>query len=522
MDVARLNFSHGTHEEHAETARARARGRRPRRAPGRDPRRTCPARRSASARSTATRSMLRGGDAVTFITRRRRHEPGTRRAHDASAGPASPPALEPGESVYLADGSVRLRVTRGARGRRRVRLRGRARRRRRLAPGPEHPRPAPRSCPRCPRRTSSTSPPAISIGVDLVALSFVRRPEDVLFVREHTRIPLIAKIEKPQAVARAEDIIRVSDGIMVARGDLGIELPIQEVPLVQKRLLRLAGEHARIVDHRDADARLDDPQRAPDARRGRRRRQRDPRRHRRGDALAGDRGRRLPGRGRRDDGLGRAHDRARGARTRAGTSTACAATGRDPGYTIAHSVVEAARELELDAIVVPTLSGRSARLVSAHRPTVPILALSPGKETVRRCGLMWGVRAASMRRHEVTEELIADAARRVVELGWCQPGQRVGITAGPAERPARDDEPVPGPAPRRSGPSRARAQPARRDDDASYAGSPAGGAPSRLGPLAQQVAPHQHQPDDAHRHDDRDRDDRLRAERSPNEPPSAM
>ena len=86
----------------------------------------------------------------------------------------------------------------------------------------------------------------MAIGVDLVALSFVRRPEDVLFVREHTRIPLIAKIEKPQAVARAEDVVRVTDCIMVARGDLGIELPIEEVPLVQKRLLRLSGEHARI------------------------------------------------------------------------------------------------------------------------------------------------------------------------------------------------------------------------------------------------------------------------------------
>jgi pyruvate kinase len=74
--------------------------------------------------------------------------------------------------------------------------------------------------------------------------------------------------------------------------------------------------------------------------------------------------------------------------------------------------------------------------VSAHRPTVPIIALSPGRETVRRCGLMWGVRAASIRRHAVTEELILDACRRVVELGWCQPGQRVGVTAGlPTERP---------------------------------------------------------------------------------------
>ena len=78
----------------------------------------------------------------------------------------------------------------------------------------------------------------------------------------------------------------------------------------------------------------------------------------------------------------------------------------------------------------------SARLISAHRPTVPIYALSPGRETVRRCGLMWGVKAASMKRYEVTEELIAAAARRVVELGWLKPGDRVGITAGlPSGKP---------------------------------------------------------------------------------------
>jgi pyruvate kinase len=109
---------------------------------------------------------------------------------------------------------------------------------------------------------------------------------------------------------------------------------------------------------------------------------------------------------------------------------------RDPAYTVAHSAVEASRELGLDALVIPTLSGRSARLVSAHRPEVPIYALSPGRETVRRCGLMWGVQAASMKRKETTEELIAEAARRVVELGWCKRGQRVGVTAGlPSGRP---------------------------------------------------------------------------------------
>src|ERR1700724_1078902 len=103
---------------------------------------------------------------------------------------------------------------------------------------------------------------------------------------------------------------------------------------------------------------------------------------------------------------------------------------RDPAYTVAYSACAAARDLHLAALVIPTLSGRSARLISAHRPQVPIYALSPGKETVRRCCLMWGVEAGSMRRHEITEALIADAARRVVELGWCKRGQRVGITAG--------------------------------------------------------------------------------------------
>jgi pyruvate kinase len=103
---------------------------------------------------------------------------------------------------------------------------------------------------------------------------------------------------------------------------------------------------------------------------------------------------------------------------------------RDPSYTVAYAVCMAARELELDAVVIPTLSGRSARLVSAHRPTVPILALSPGRETVRRCGLMWGVQAAHIKRHNVTEELITDACRRVIEIGWCKPGQRIAVTAG--------------------------------------------------------------------------------------------
>ena len=109
---------------------------------------------------------------------------------------------------------------------------------------------------------------------------------------------------------------------------------------------------------------------------------------------------------------------------------------RDPAYTVAYTACRAAHELDLAALICPTLSGRSARLLSAHRPVVPIYALSPGQETVHRCSLMWGVQAASLPRHETTESLIKAAAARVVELGWVKRGERIGITAGlPSGRP---------------------------------------------------------------------------------------
>ena len=109
---------------------------------------------------------------------------------------------------------------------------------------------------------------------------------------------------------------------------------------------------------------------------------------------------------------------------------------RDPAYTIAFSACQAARDLDLAALVIPTLSGRSARLISAHRPNVPIYCLSPAPETIRRCNFMWGVESGSIPVTEITEELIAASARRAVELGWVKPGERIGITAGlPSGRP---------------------------------------------------------------------------------------
>jgi pyruvate kinase len=433
MDVARLNYSHGTVEEHAETVR------RVRDAAGRAGRPVAilqdlpgPKLRIGPLKEDVVE--LKPGDLVTFTCGAGDGEPEGDARHMSISWPGLADALSPSDVIYLADGSVRLRVTdvRAGVGEvdAEVQAGGAVASRQGLnIPGPIDALPA------VPEEDLALLRHGESIGVDMVALSFVRRPEDIEFVREHTRLPLIAKMEKPQAVERAEEILRAADCVMVARGDLGIELPIERVPIVQKELLRLAGWLARpsitATQMLDSMVTSSRPTRAEVA-----------------DVANAI----LDG----TDAVMLSQETAIGAYPVEAIAMMAAVaeqaeaiapyeewnasrvhrTESDPAYTLAHSLCIAVRELNLAALVVPTLSGRSARLVSAHRPTVPIYALSPGRETVRRCGLMWGVRAASMRRHETTEELIADAARRVVELGWCERGQRVGITAGlPSGRP---------------------------------------------------------------------------------------
>jgi pyruvate kinase len=431
MDVARLNFSHGTHEQHAETAQL------VRDAAGRAGRpvallQDLPGPKLRIGPLVEGTVELKVGDKVVFECGRDDGPGDARRMTISWEG--LPRAIDPGEVLYLADGSVRLRASAvrvdELEVEAEVEVGGTVASRQGLnIPGPAD------ELPSVPEEDFAHLEAGRRIGVDMVALSFVRRPEDVLTVREHTRVPLIAKIEKPQAVEQAEEIIRVADCIMVARGDLGIELPIEEVPIVQKMLIARAGAHARPVitatQMLDSMVSSSRPTRAEVA-----------------DVANAI----LDG----TDAIMLSQESAVGAYPvgaiemmsaiavhterhapyQRWLETRVQRDHRDPSYTVAHAACQAAHELELDALVVPTLSGRSARLISAHRPDVPIYALSPGRETVRRCGLMWGVRAASMRRHEVTEELITDACARVVELGWCRPGMRVGVTAGlPSGRP---------------------------------------------------------------------------------------
>ena len=138
----------------------------------------------------------------------------------------------------------------------------------------------------------------IAQGVDWVAVSFVRTAQDVWRVKSHigeagATIPVIAKIEKHEALEHIDDILAVADAIMVARGDLGVEIPLEEVPMTQKDLIARANRVSKPVITATQMLESMISLAAPDARRGDRRRQRDPRRHRRRDALGRDRARRV-------------------------------------------------------------------------------------------------------------------------------------------------------------------------------------------------------------------------------------
>src|SRR3984885_1719131 len=431
LDVARLNFSHGNRDMHAENAEL---VRRAAAAAGRQVAilQDLPGPKIRIGRLEDDTVELKPGETLVLLCGDNGLVGNGERMSVSWKGLAS--AVDPDDVIYLADAAIRLRAKTVREGdgevETAVEIGGSVSTRQGLnIPG------STRGLPAVPEEDIDMLHFGESIGVDLVALSFVRTAEDVTSVRRHTRLPLIAKIEKPQAVEGADEIIRSADCVMVARGDLGIELPVEDVPMIQKQLLRSAGRLARpsitatqMLDSMVSSSR---PTRAEVA-----------------DVANAI----LDG----TDAVMLSQETAVGAYPVGAVEMMAAVavqaesiapyerwnqervrrTHSDPAYTIAHNLCDAATELRLDALVIPTLSGRSPRLFAAHRPTAPLYALSPGKETVRRCSLMWGVQAASMPRHETTEALIADAARRVVELGWGERGQRVGITAGlPSGRP---------------------------------------------------------------------------------------
>jgi pyruvate kinase len=425
LDVARLNFAHGDPEHHAETAdRVRA-------AAETVGRRVAilmdiPGPKLRIGPVTGGITELGTGSRITLTT--------ADVEGDAKRLPVAWPGLteilSEGDIAYLADGAIRLRV-------------GRVTDSEVLADVEVGGVLASRQGINLPDVTASL--PAVSetdlrlidagieMGVDLAALSFVRRPEDLGPVRARLAerdcdLPVIAKIEKPQAAAGAEAIVDAADGIMVARGDLGIEMPIEQVPLVQKRLLQAAGKRAKpsitatqmlesmVNSTRPTRAEVADVANAifdgTDA------------------VMLSE-----------ETAVG--HHPVESVRMMAAIAEATERElpygrwlaergphGDDESSTIAYGAVGAAYQLGLKALVAPTMTGRIAALVSAHRPRVPVLALSPRAEVVRRCALLWGVRAELNQEPRATTDLIEACGDAAARYGLAARGDRIGITAG--------------------------------------------------------------------------------------------
>jgi pyruvate kinase len=269
------------------------------------------------------------------------------------------------------------------------------------------------------------------LGVDWLALSFVQRPEDVTEARElaRGRAAILSKIEKPSAVERFDDILEVSDGIMVARGDLGVELPVQNVPPIQKRLVRKCRAAAKpvIVATQMLESMIESPM---------------PTRAEVSDvATAIYEG---------ADAVMLSAESAAGSYPVEAVQTMDRVAGeveQDPTYTliieasrtadrktVADGIVAAAREIaettDIRAIACYTQSGTTALLTARERPRVPIIALTSSVNTARRLALSWGTNCVVTDALDRFKMAVVNAVRAARSEGFVEPQDLIVVTAG--------------------------------------------------------------------------------------------
>ena len=273
---------------------------------------------------------------------------------------------------------------------------------------------------------------ALQQGVNYIAVSFVRRPEDVLMAKSLIRragydTPVIAKLEKPEAIENLDAILRAADGVMVARGDLGVEMNPERVPVVQKMIISRAREFRRpvITATQMLESMTENPR---------------------------------PTRAEASDVANAIFDGSDAVMLSAET-----ASGKYPveavsmmariieeaessirefpqpssvqeklkvAESVAELVCHASRELHMKLIAVFTHSGFTARLVSRYRPLVPIIAFSPVAETRRRMALIWGVLPRDISDVRKIDGLAAVAEKRLLEEKLVRNGDVIGIVAG--------------------------------------------------------------------------------------------
>ena len=271
-------------------------------------------------------------------------------------------------------------------------------------------------------------------GVDFVALSFVRHERDLepareMMARAETKPLLIAKIEKPQAVERLEEILARVDGVMVARGDLGVEMPLEEVPIIQKRIIRMARQAGKpvITATQMLRSMIDNPR---------------PTRAEATDVanaiLDGTDAVMLSDEtaiGEYPVGAVRILDRiARVTERHLHERAFFTEVLSDPLPTVASAIGRSAcllaEDLRASAIAAGTSSGSTARLVARFRPACPVLGLTPNRQTERQLTLSWGVEPALVAPFTNTDEIFDLAELWAQEHDMVASGDRLIVTAG--------------------------------------------------------------------------------------------
>ncbi|MEW6435885.1 MAG: pyruvate kinase [Pseudomonadota bacterium] len=337
-------------------------------------------------------------------------------------------ALQPGDNVLIDDGKVRLHITEASpkRAVAVVDVSGRVSNRKGVSlPDTEIPVASMTA------KDRSDLQAGLEAGVDWIAVSFVQRAEDVAEVKKvaGNRALILAKIEKPQAISRLEEIMEVSDAFMVARGDLGVEMPLEKVPGLQKRIGRIARRLGKpvIVATQMLESMISLP---------------------------------VPTRAEVSDVASALFEGADAIMLSAESAsgrypTEAVATmnriaeevERDSFYrqiinaqrpapeaTVADAIATAARDvaetLDLKAIVAWTSSGSTAFRIARERPEPPVLALTPNRDTARRLALVWGVHAVVTEDAQDVDDMAERASVIAAAEGFAAPGERIIIVAG--------------------------------------------------------------------------------------------
>ncbi len=422
MNVARLNFSHGTHAEHAERiamVRAAAQGcKRPIAILG-----DLQGPRIRIGELVSSR-MLHQGDDVVLVHEGEEQDGEipvtyTELAHD----------VHDGDRILIDDGLIELVVLEVAAPRVRARVihGGEVKSHKGInLPGVQV------SAPSITEKDAADVEFAVQQNLDYIALSFVRRADDIELLRamlpKHTGI--IAKIEKDMALENIENIVRASDGVMVARGDLGVELPFEVVPGAQKRIIGVANRLGRpvITATQMLESMVTHPR---------------PTRAEASDVANAI----LDG----TDAVMLSAETAAGAYPRLAVEAMSRIIAETEQHSpaprlrerrnmrtetintadaIAAATVAAVTMLGAPLVVVITKGGFSARVVSSHRPPVPILALTDNPQTCGQLALMWGVIPHVVESRPSYTEMAEVGKKVVLQLGLAASGDRVVFTAG--------------------------------------------------------------------------------------------